>query len=247
VEVQMNTYDDFVGARRSTLIEEFGGGAEVEVAVDRALSRCRRDWVRLEQTTDVESHVRDLVADELDRPRSRRLSIYALVVLALLAAVLVVVSRLPAPPEVRSETNPVPVPWFAEGQLHLAEVVVTLPGAGSFAPIEAGVVIEDEDGSLLMVEADGDVSDFDEAMPDVTEPDVPVPPFLSDGVSRRLGVALAPGGESVHLMEIAAAGPEAGIYTRLSETISRMFVVCSSPGCTTPTPFVVQGRDVRLR
>jgi hypothetical protein len=244
----MNAYDDFVGARRSALIEELGGGADAEAAVDRALSRCRRGWTRLEQTTDVESHVRDLAADELDRPRRRRLTIAALVVLALLAAGVAAVSRLPAPPEVRVETNPVPVPWFAEGQLHLAEVVVTLPGAGAFVPLDGGgVVIEDEDGSLLMVGPDGEVSDYDEPMPDVPEPEVPVPYDYGGDISGRLAVAVAPGGESVHLMEIAAAGPEAGVYTRLSETISRMFVVCTTPQCTTQTRFVVKGRDVRLR
>ncbi|MCW2832975.1 MAG: hypothetical protein JWN68_928 [Nocardioides sp.] len=243
----MDTYDDFVGARRSALIEEFGGGAAAEAAVDAALARCRRGWVRLEQTTDVESHVRELVRDELDRPRRRRLTIYALVALALVVTGVVVISLLPTPPEVREEPNPVPVPWFAEGQLHLSEVVVTLPGAGSFAPLADGVVIEDEDGSLLLVEADGDVSDYDGEMPEVAEPQVPAPYDDGGDVSRRLAVAVAPSGEIVHLMEIAAAGPEAGVYARLSETISRMFVVCATPQCTTQTRFVVEGRDVRLR
>ncbi|HXH78775.1 hypothetical protein [Nocardioides sp.] len=243
----MDTYDDFVGARRSALIEEFGGGAGAEAAVDRALARCRRGWVRLEQTTDVESHVRGLVRDELDRPRRRRLTLYALVSLALLVAAAVVISVLPTPPEVRKETNPVPVPWFAEGQLHLADVVVTLPGAGAFAQLDDGVVIEDEGGSLLLVDGDGDVSGYDGEMPEVTEPEIPAPYDEGSGISRRLAVAVAPGGESVHLMEIAAAGPEAGVYTRLSETISRMFVVCTTPQCTTQTRFVVKGRDVRLR
>ncbi len=243
----MDTYDDFVGARRSALIEEFGGGARVEEAVDRALARSRRGWVRLEQTTDVETHVRDLVGDELERPRRRRLTLIALIVLALLIAGVVVLSLQPAPPPVREETNPVPVPWFAEGQLHLAKVVVTLPGAGTFAPVDDGVVIEDADGSLLMVEADGDVSDFDEPMPAISEPDVPVPDDAGDDVTRRLGVSLAPTEESVHLMEIAVAGPEAGVYVRLSETISRLFVVCRDEACSALERIVVSGRDVRLR
>ena len=34
-------------------------------AVDRALRRCERGWARLERTTDVEAHVRDLVAERV--------------------------------------------------------------------------------------------------------------------------------------------------------------------------------------
>ena len=242
----MDTHDDFVAARRSSLIEELGGGAAVEAAVDRALLRCRRGWSRLEQTTDVEAHVRDLVADELERPRRRRLTVLSLLVLVLLGAGAVVVSLLPAPPAVREEANPIPVPWFAEGELHLADVVVDLPGAGAFVAFGDGVVIEDEDGALLLVEADGAVSDFDRAMPVVAEPDTPAP-FADADLSRRLGVAVAPGGVVVHLMEIAAAGPEAGVYVRLSETVNRLFVVCRDLRCTTHSRVVVKGRDVRLR
>lgn len=243
----MDTHDSFVAARRSSLVDEFGGGAVVEAAVDRALARCRRGWSKLEQTTDVEAHVRDLVADELERPRRRRLTLLAAAALALLAVGAVIVSLLPAPPAVREEVNPVPVPWFAEGELHLADVVVTLPGAGTFVPVGNSVVIEDEDGSLLLVEADGRVSDFDGAMPDVPEPDVPAPYDASGAFSRRLGVSLAPSGEKVHLMEIAASGPDAGVFFRLSETARRLFLVCLNPNCTTVRRIVVAGNDVRLR
>ena len=120
----MDTHDDFVVARRSSLIEEFGGGAAAETAVDRALARCRRGWNRLERTTDVEAHVRDLVSEELDRPRRRRLTAIAVGVLALVAAVAVSISFLPTPPVVREEPNRIPVPWFADEELHLADVVV---------------------------------------------------------------------------------------------------------------------------
>lgn len=243
----MDTYDEFVAARRSSLVDELGGGAEVEAAVDRALARCRGGWSRLEQTTDVEAHVRDLVADELERPRRRRLTLYALGALALLSAGAVIVSLLPAPPVVREEANPVPVPWFADGELHLADVVVPLPGAGTFVAVGDDVVIEDDDGSLLLVEADGGVSDFDEAMPEVPEPDVPAPYDAGGAYARRLGVTLAPSGEEVHLMEIRASGPEAGVYVRLSETTRRMFLVCLTAGCTMIRRVVVPGNDVRLR
>ncbi|WP_107704796.1 hypothetical protein [Nocardioides allogilvus] len=243
----MDTHDDFVAARRSSLVEEFGGGARAEAAVDRALARCQRGWRRLEQTTDVEAHVRDLVAEELERPRRRRLTLYAVGVLALLVAGAVVVSLLPAPPAVREEANRVPVPWFADGELHLADVVVSLPRAGSFVPLADGVVIEHEDGSLLMVAADGDVSDFDEAMPEEPAPDLPPPSEGGTPGDRRLDVVLAPGGEPVHLMEISLSRHEAEIYLRQSETVRRMFLVCRDRDCTSIRRVVVAGADVRLR
>lgn len=243
----MDAYDDFVAARRSSLIDEFGGGPAVEAVVDRALARCRRGWSRLEQTTDVEAHVRNLVADELERPRRRRLTLLAMAALALLAVGAVIVSLLPAPPAVREQANPIPVPWFAEGRLHLADVVVTLPGAGAFAAVDEGVVIEDEDGSMLLVDADGSVSDFDGPMPDVPQPEVPLPYDATGAFSRRLDVTVSPSGEEVHLMEIAASGPDAEVYFRLSETARRVFIVCLNSNCTTVRRIVVPGTDVRLR
>ncbi|MEO5664921.1 MAG: hypothetical protein ABIR39_16750 [Nocardioides sp.] len=241
----MDTHDDFVTARRSSLIDEFGGGAVVEAAVDRALARCRRRWATLEQTTDVEAHVRDLVAEELERPRRRRFTLYALGALAVVAAVVAVVSLQPTPPAVRTEANRVPVPWFADGELHLADVVVSLPRAGSFAPLDDGVVIEDADGSLLMVDADGAVSDFDAALPDVPAPEVPTPYDVD--APTRLDVTLAPGGEPVHLMEISLSRHEGEIYLRNSETVRRMFLICRDAGCTSMRRVVVAGADVRLR
>lgn len=241
----MDTHDSFVTARRSSLIDEFGGGPVVEAAVDRALARCRRGWSRLEQTTDVEAHVRDLVTEELERPRRRRLTLYAVGALAVVAAVVAVVSMQPAPPAVRTEANRLPVPWFADGELHLADVVVALPGAGSFAPLDDGVVIEDVDGSLLLVEADGEVSDFDEEMPDSPVPDVPA--VYDVAAPMRLDVTLAPGGEPVHLMEISLSRHEEEIYLRNSETIRRLFLICSDPDCTSVRRVVVPGTDVRLR
>lgn len=242
----MDTHGDFVTARRSSLIEEFGGGATAETAVDRALARCRRGWSRLERTTDVEAHVRDLVTRELERPRRRRLTACAVGALALVAAIAVGVSLLPAPPAVRAETNRVPVPWFADGELHLADVVVSLPGAGAFAPMDDGVVIEDAGESLLRVEADGGVSDYDGAMPDITEPDLPAPYDPSAPNSQRLDVVLAPDGAAVHLVELSVSRHEGEIYLRQSETVRRLFLVCPDTDCTTMSRVVVPGADVRL-
>ncbi|WP_133176579.1 hypothetical protein [Nocardioides currus] len=243
----MDTYDDFVAARRSALVEEQGGGAAAEAAVDRALARCRRSWARLEQTTDVEAHVRDLVAEELDRPRRRRLTAWSLAGVAAVAALAVVVSLLPAPPEVREEANPVPVPWYADGELHLAEVVVALPGAGRFAAVDDGVVIEDADDRLLKVDADGDVSDFDEEAPSFSEPDVAAPYDRRGTFSRRVGVAEGRDGAVVHLMELSVSGPDAGVFVRLSESARRVFVVCDEPACPVMRTVTAPTTDARLR
>lgn len=243
----MDTFDDFVVARRSSLVDEFGGGAAAQAAVDRALGRCRRGWDRLERTTDVEAHVRDLVAEELERPRRRRLTLGAVAVLALAVAVTVVVSLQPAPPAVREEANRVPVPWFADEELHLSDVIVSLPGAGAFAPLDDGVVIEDADDSLVLVEADGHVSDYDGAIPDSPEPLLPSPYDASAPGAQRLDVVVAPGGDAVHLMELSVSRHEAEVYLRQSETVRRLFLVCLDPGCTSFERIVVPGADVRLR
>lgn len=243
----MDTHDDFVVARRSSLIEEFGGGAAAETAVDRALARCRRGWNRLERTTDVDAHVRDLVSEELERPRRRRLTAIAVGVLALVAAVAVSISFLPTPPVVREEPNRIPVPWFADEELHLADVVVSLPGAGAFAATGEGVVIEAEDGSLLLVGADGDVSGFDGEMPAIAEPELPAPYDPSAPNAERLDVAVAPDGASVHLMELSVSRHEAEVYLRQSETVRRLFLVCPDADCRSMQRIVVPGADVRLR
>ena len=141
------------------------------------------------------------------------------------------------------------MPWFADEELHLADVVVSLPGAGAFAPLDDGVVIEDADGALLLVEADGDVSDYDGAMPDVPEPDAAV------AVRRERAERPAPrrrrgarAGTPVHLMELRSSRHEAEVYLRQSETVRRLFLVCldarlhldrSASWC--------RARDVRLR
>ncbi|UUZ58731.1 hypothetical protein [Nocardioides sp. B-3] len=161
------------------------------------------------------------------------------------AVVVAVVSLQPTPPAVRTEVNRVPVPWFADGELHLADVVVSLPRAGSFAPLGDGVVIEDSEGALRFVDADGDVSDFDRAMPAVPEPDVPAPYDVD--APTRLDVTLAPDGQPVHLMEISLSRHEGEIYLRNSETVRRMFLICRDPGCASVRRVVVPGADVRLR
>lgn len=89
------------------------------------------------------------------------------------AAVLVVgvsgwwVSR-PPPPPVRAAANPLPIPWYADGELHLNEVVVGLPRVEAFQPSGTGVAVRLENGSVRLVSADGEVEDLEPAAPIVS-------------------------------------------------------------------------------
>ena len=55
-----------------------------------------------------------------------------LAVVALLAAGWAWWAAQPEPPAVRAEANRLPVAWYAEGELHLEDVVVELPDVEVF-------------------------------------------------------------------------------------------------------------------
>lgn len=223
-------YDAFVAARRHALVDEFGGGAVAEVAVDRALARCRRGWRRLEHEDDVETRVRELVELELDRPRRRRLALRALGVLVLVAVAGVLWSLRPQPPAVAEEPNPLPVPWYDGTALHLAEVAVTLPDLGPFVADGDGVVVR-WDGQVRRVDADGEVSSY--SGPVDLEPDADVDPPPLGPSDRLLQSVAGPGSVTLHLVELFSTNPDAGTYVRLSETGRRVFLVCWDYGCVT--------------
>ncbi|WP_426246649.1 hypothetical protein [Nocardioides sp. LHG3406-4] len=68
-------------------------------------------------------------------------------------------TRTPSP-DVDDEANPAPVPWYAEGRLHLAAVSVELPAVESFAPGGTGeVVFRDRRGQWHSIDGDGDVTE----------------------------------------------------------------------------------------
>lgn len=69
------------------------------------------------------------------------------------------VSR-PEPPPVREAANPLPVAWYADGELHLDEVVVDLPGVEAFRQLGADVAVRLEDGSTRLVTAAGKVDEL---------------------------------------------------------------------------------------
>ena len=65
----------------------------------------------------------------------------------------------PEPPVVREEANELPVPWYADGELHLADVVVELRGVETFVADGSGAVARLRSGEVVRVAADGDVDD----------------------------------------------------------------------------------------
>lgn len=220
----------FVAARRDLLVAEHGGGPVAEAAVDRALARSRRGWRRLEREDDVEVRVRELIGLELDRPRRRRITLRAAGVLLLVVVAGVLWSLRPQPPAVSEEANPLPVPWYDGTDLHLADVTVTLPDLGTFVADGDGVLVE-RDGEVQRVDADGDVASYDgpvdlDAEPRVEAPDV-------NPRDRVLQSVAAPGGTTLHLVEINSSNPDAGTYVRLSETGKRVFLLCRDGGCVT--------------
>jgi hypothetical protein len=220
----------FVAARRHVLVEENGGGADAEAAVDRALARCRRHWSRLEREDDVERRVRELVALELDRPRRRRIGLRALAVLALLFAAAALWSVRPQPPAVAEEPNPLPVPWYDGTELHLADVAVTLPDLGPFVADGDGVVVR-WDGELRRVAADGELSSYSGTVDFGPDTSVSTPPL--DPQDRLLQSVDGPSDTTLHLVEMNSSNPDAGTYVRLSETGRRVLLVCTPYRCLT--------------
>ncbi len=220
----------FVAARRDLLVAERGGGPVVEAAVDRALARLRRGWRRLEREDDVEARVREQVDLELDRPRRRRIAWRAAGVLLLVVLAGVLWSLRPQPPAVAEGPNPLPVPWYDGTELHLAEVAVTLPEIGTFVADGDGVLVQ-RDGEVQRVDADGDVSAY--TGPVDLDPETDVPPPDVNPADRVLQSVAAPGGMTLHLVEINSSNPDAGTYVRLSETGKRVFLICLDGGCVT--------------
>lgn len=109
----------------------------------------------------VSRHPLGLLDEESRRRRRRTLAALALaaVVVLLVGAYLAwATTRTPAP-EVVESGNPAPVPWYAEGWLHLDSVAVALPRLDGFvATGDDEVTYVDTAGRWHTVDADGDVA-----------------------------------------------------------------------------------------
>ncbi|HYH35331.1 MAG TPA: hypothetical protein VD814_09300 [Nocardioides sp.] len=76
--------------------------------------------------------------------------------------------------EVSPASNPLPVPWYADGRLHLARVVVEVSGVEHLVSVPDGVVYTDDAGRVVQVDAAGKVSELGETVAGsrlVVEPD----------------------------------------------------------------------------
>lgn len=99
----------------------------------------------------------------LTRSRSRRRTAWGrgAAVAAVVGAVLVGTTwwtsgdGRPEPGEVTAETNPLAVPWYADGRLHLARVVVEVTDLRTLLSVPDGVVYSDDEGRVVHVDEGG--------------------------------------------------------------------------------------------
>jgi hypothetical protein len=98
--------------------------------------------------------------------------IVCLILVALVA--MVVVDRLDRLGDVEEADNPLPVAWYAEGTLHLAEVTVEVRPVLELVAVPDGVVLTNDEARVIFVESDGDQEQIGRTVtgtPLVVEPD----------------------------------------------------------------------------
>lgn len=182
------------------------------------------------------------------RGRTALRSAVAVVVVAALVAGWAWWAARPDPPPVREEANPLPVVWYASGELHLADVVVQIPDVEEFVAVDTGVVARLGTGEVVRVDADGAVADLASAPTALTEITVPpayVPPGRYD---NRIQSAPLPGGGWVHLIDSSRRLADGDDALRQSESGRRAFVVCPTTStCSEPRTVVGADSSVRLR
>jgi hypothetical protein len=154
----------------------------------------------------------------------------------------------PDPPAVRAEENPLPVVWYAGGELHLPEVVVELPGVDAFGAWRDGAVVRRASGEVVRIDGDGDLhrlSDPPEALDSPPEP----PPYLPMGQYDVLVQSVPmPGGGWAHLIDSSRRVAGARDAVRGSETGRRALVVCATDRpCTDARTIVETDGSIRLR
>ena len=181
------------------------------------------------------------------RRRSLRLGLVGLAVLAVLGSGWAWWAGRPAPHEVRKEANPLPVVWYAQGELHLEDVVVELPEVDEFVAGGSGVAARMRSGEVVRVGADGDVHRIGDAPAALDDPPEP-PPYLPLGrYDVLVQSAPVPGGGWAHLLD---SSRRAGVQdaVRQSETGRRALVVCTADYfCGEPRTIVEADGSIRLR
>lgn len=181
------------------------------------------------------------------RRRSARLAVVWLAALAVLAAGWLWWAGRPAPREVRQETNALPVVWYAQGRLHLEDVVVELPEVEEFVAWGSGAAALLRNGDVVRIDADGDVHEIDRAPEALADPPDP-PPYLPLGQYDVLvQSAPLPGGGWAHLLD---SSRREGVQdtVRQSESGRRALVVCSAESvCSEPRTVVEADGSIRLR
>jgi hypothetical protein len=169
------------------------------------------------------------------RRRGMRRGIVGGLVVAVLAAGWAWWAAQPSPPDVREEANPLPVAWYAEGELHLQDVVVELPRVDAFVVDGSGAVVRLRSGEVLRVDAEGDVEPTDEAPAGLGRYDVLVQ-----------SVPLADGGWA-HLID-SSRRDGAQDAVRQSESGRRAVLVCRTvSSCDEPVTVVGGAGTIRLR
>lgn len=82
----------------------------------------------------------------------------AVVLVVVAGAAWLVAQRLATPPVVHDARNPLPIPWYSNGQLHLADVVVARPQVVAMVRVvDGGVVTLGRTGEVAFVDHDGRV------------------------------------------------------------------------------------------
>lgn len=190
---------------------------------------------------------RAVAARSARRRRSARRGVVALAALAALGAGWGWWASRPPPIEVRREANPLPVTWYARGELHLAEVVVGLPDVEEFVAWGSGAAVRLRSGEVVRVDRDGDVHDA-EAPDSLDDPPDAPPPFLALGQYDVLVESVpVPGGGWAHLID-SSRRDGAQDAVRRSESGRRALVVCDADlSCAEPRTIVETDGTIRLR
>lgn len=187
-------------------------------------------------------------AEERRDGRRRRAVVRAFVgalVLAVLATGWQWWASRPSVAEVREEANELPVVWYSQSELHLKDVVVTLPGIEEFTASGSEVLARLRSGVVVRVTADGNVEPAD-ATAGLDDP-LEAPRFIAytqyDVVVQAVPV---PGGGWAYLLEPSRRDAQDPV--RQSEPGRRALVVCDTDLiCGDPRPIIESDGSVRLR